>query len=75
MEAMELFTRQYGLKDEQLLETLCGAAEVRHIPRGTVFLETGKLPTELFLLLRGMVGVPHRKQKQSVCSTPSLSTK
>lgn len=80
MEAMELFTRQYGLKDEQLLESLCGAAEVRHIPRGTVFLEKGKLPTELFLLLSGVArgyfvdreGVEHTDCFCFRCGTPTM---
>ena len=53
---------------------------MRHIPRGTVFLETGKLPTELFLLLSGVArgyfvdreGVEHTDCFCFRCGTPTM---
>lgn len=52
---MELFTRQFGLNDPALLDTLSALAEVQHIPRGTVFLKTGEVQSKVFLLLNGVV--------------------
>lgn len=54
MDAKELFTVQYGLTDKDAVEALCRMAEVRKIPRGTVFLKTGQMQTEMFLLLGGV---------------------
>lgn len=50
-----MFTRQFGLNDPALLDTLSALAEVQHIPRGTVFLKTGEVQSKVFLLLNGVV--------------------
>lgn len=54
MDAMELFTRQYGLTDRAVVDALCGLAEVQHLPRGTVFLRTGEVQSKVYLLIRGV---------------------
>lgn len=54
MDAMELFTRVYGLTDPKLLKELDALAEVRHMERGTVFLREGQVQTQVFLLLTGV---------------------
>lgn len=55
MDAMELFTRQYGLTDPAMLDALRELAEVQRLPRGTVFLRAGEVQSKTFLLLNGVV--------------------
>lgn len=80
MDAKELFTRQYGLKDPDLLEGLCALARVRTIPRGTVFLRAGEIQTHVYLLLSGvargyfldMDGGDHTDCFCFRCGTPTM---
>ena len=51
---MELFTRQYGLTDQDAVQALCAMAKVHRLPRGTVFLRAGERQSKLFLLLSGV---------------------
>lgn len=80
MKAKELFTQQYGLKDPALLEELCALAEVRTMPRGTVFLRAGQVQTCIYLLLSGvargyfldMDGGDHTDCFCFRCGTPTM---
>lgn len=80
MDAMELFTCQYGLTDQKAVEALCAITEVRHLPRGTVFLRTGEIQSKVFLLLRGVArgyfvdvdGVEHTDCFCFRCGTPAM---
>lgn len=80
MEAMELFTRVYGLSDRELLDELANLAQVCHIERGTVFLRTGEVQTQVFLLLSGvargyfvdMDGGDHTDCFCFRCGTPTM---
>ena len=80
MDAMELFTRQYGLTEPKLVESLCQLAQVHRMPRGTVFLRAGEIQTQVFLLLSGvargyfvdMDGADHTDCFCFKCGTPTM---